>query len=158
MGWIYAVNPFVGVFVYEVVEPAGKPPKGKSSMVATCVDRCSSTGNVVGYRVDEVFATKAEAEMALAAARAEWDKQEEEKAARAAAWKAAGYPRRVHLHTRRDYWLEKKHFVEARKKRLALCETSKKRSVALTTDMSKVTCQRCLSLYEGIRSAEQPRE
>ena len=32
MGWIYAVNPFVGVFVYEVEESAGKPPNGKHYM------------------------------------------------------------------------------------------------------------------------------
>jgi hypothetical protein len=38
----------------------------------------------------------------------------------------------------------KSYFVEARKKRLALCETFEKRSTALTADKSKVTCQNCL--------------
>jgi hypothetical protein len=150
MGWIYAVNPFVGVFVYKVVKPAGKPPKGRAFMDVTDVEPCSSTGCKIGYRVREVFATKAEATKAMAAALAqerEWRKQDDKKkAAGAAARKAEGYAKRVHFYTQRHVWKEENAFVAAREKGLALCETYEAGSKIRTADKTKVTCQNCIRL------------
>ena len=152
MGWIYAVNPFVGVFVYKVVEPAGKPPKGKVFMDVTGVKPCSSTGWKIGYRVREVFATKAEAKKALAvflARERAWRKQRDEKrAARAAARKAEGYAKRVHFPTQQRVWRNEHDFLNGREKGLALCELSKTGSKVLTADKTKVTCHNCLRLMD----------
>jgi hypothetical protein len=146
MGWIFAVNPLVGVFVYEVVEPAGKAPEGKTMRV-TGVQRCPDTGWTLHYRVDEVFATEAEAARALEHWRAEWLKQDDERrAARAAARKAAGYAKRIHLPTQRHAWLSDEYFAEASEKGLALCETIKTGSKTLTADRSKITCRNCIRL------------
>ena len=147
MGWILVANGPDEVFSVEVAEPAGEPPKGRVTMLAT--ERCSS-GWVYAYRVRQIHATKAEAEQFIPAAKAErreWQRQlEERKAARAAARKAEGYAKRIHLHTQRHVWKDEKDFVAAREKGLALCELFKTGSKTLAADTSEVTCQNCLRL------------
>jgi hypothetical protein len=158
MGWICGWDRFAGVFVKEVVEPAGEPRKGEVCLWATEAERCSS-GAKSSYSVRKVYATEAEAENAAVAAEVEyreWRKRaDDSKAARAAARKAKGYAKRVHLPTQSHAWRYRKDFVAARKKGLALCELQKTGSKALTTEGSKVTCDNCMALMRvnGLYSA-----
>jgi|HubBroStandDraft_1064217.scaffolds.fasta_scaffold690064_1 hypothetical protein len=152
MGWICGWNRFAGVFVKEVVEPVGEPHKGEVRMWATEAEPCASGGKS-SYLVRKVYATKAEAENEAVAAEVEyreWRKRaDDSKAARAAARKAKGYAKRVHLPTQSHAWRYRKDFVAARKKGLALCELQKTGSKALTTEESKVTCHNCMALMRA---------
>ena len=151
MGWICGCNRF-GVYVREVEEPAGKPPKGRVTMLATEVERCSS-GGWTGHFVREIYATKAEAEkvaLVVEEAYREWRKRDDEiKATRAAARKATGNANCVHLEAQREVYRTQEDYLAAREEGLALCEIRKSGSKILTADKTKVTCWKCVKLLQS---------
>lgn len=154
MGWIYALNPFVGVFVYEVEESAGKPPNGKETMIVHGIEKCSDTGNDLAYRVWEVYATKAEATEEMnreKVMRTKWRTRDKEIAQGKIAARMNGkpLPRLLHFLTQRYAWKGEKYFQRARKKKLALCQVRAKTGTIFTTESDKVTCSHCLSWMRG---------
>jgi hypothetical protein len=151
MGYVYAVNPFVGKFVYEVHEPASVQEK---RVLCQGVGKCSSTGNELAYyanwepdRMYHVYATKAEATVKMnedSARKRAWDET------RQATLKERGaFAKRVHFEDQEYAYRTRADYLN-RTKNIALCQPSskKKPGTMLTADKNKVTCANCLQKME----------
>jgi hypothetical protein len=144
MGYVYALNPFVGIFVYEVTEPAGVSEK---KTVCRGVKSCSNTGHYLYYNSNQtsdglwhIFATEAEASADLKRYLEERQRYHKEEKVRVAALakerRDAGG--RVHYPTFREMWLIEAYFKERLK------QNPNATACSAFGAFAKVTCRRCL--------------